>query len=240
MHIFKTVSSSASTLLLGNIEKPLEYNGSGQQVFTLSLFSAAVIDRPERRSCTSSTCDGGVRFGCMLTGVGALELLWFQDCYQLWSDVPIQMPFYLYDTVDCTTSHHFHIVVNILSESCSKLKLNKWLLLYSGLYWCDYKFRTGHAQAGGVTPVSSPSSQHQQKGVSPRMLKALVSRGHPEFSSNRQQDAHEFLLHLINLVEVSEEVCLSTRRRRRRRAWLIETHARVHAHTALMYLFQSG
>uniref|UniRef100_A0A7N6BGW2 Ubiquitin carboxyl-terminal hydrolase 13 n=1 Tax=Anabas testudineus TaxID=64144 RepID=A0A7N6BGW2_ANATE len=45
------------------------------------------------------------------------------------------------------------------------------------------------------------SFQHQQKGVSPRMLKALVSRGHPEFSSNRQQDAHEFLLHMINLVE---------------------------------------
>lgn len=36
------------------------------------------------------------------------------------------------------------------------------------------------------------------------MLKALVSRGHPEFSSNRQQDAHEFFLHIINLVEVSE------------------------------------
>lgn len=36
------------------------------------------------------------------------------------------------------------------------------------------------------------------------MLKALVSRGHPEFSSNRQQDAHEFLLHMFNLVEVSE------------------------------------
>uniref|UniRef100_A0A8C4IW52 Ubiquitin carboxyl-terminal hydrolase n=1 Tax=Dicentrarchus labrax TaxID=13489 RepID=A0A8C4IW52_DICLA len=45
------------------------------------------------------------------------------------------------------------------------------------------------------------SFQHQQKGASPRMLKALVSRGHPEFSSNRQQDAHEFLLHMINLVE---------------------------------------
>ncbi|CAI5639422.1 unnamed protein product [Oreochromis niloticus] len=42
---------------------------------------------------------------------------------------------------------------------------------------------------------------HQQKGISARMLKALVSRGHPEFSSNRQQDAHEFLLHMINLVE---------------------------------------
>ena len=46
------------------------------------------------------------------------------------------------------------------------------------------------------------SFQHQQKGVSPRMFKSLVSRGHPEFSSNRQQDAHEFLLHMINLVEV--------------------------------------
>lgn len=46
--------------------------------------------------------------------------------------------------------------------------------------------------------------QHQQKGISPRMLKALVSRGHPEFSSNRQQDAHEFFLHIINLVEVSK------------------------------------
>uniref|UniRef100_A0AAQ5YEZ2 Ubiquitin carboxyl-terminal hydrolase 13 n=1 Tax=Amphiprion ocellaris TaxID=80972 RepID=A0AAQ5YEZ2_AMPOC len=45
------------------------------------------------------------------------------------------------------------------------------------------------------------SLQQQQKGVSPRMLKSLVSRGHPEFSSNRQQDAHEFLLHIINLVE---------------------------------------
>ncbi|XP_077440105.1 ubiquitin carboxyl-terminal hydrolase 13 isoform X2 [Vanacampus margaritifer] len=41
----------------------------------------------------------------------------------------------------------------------------------------------------------------QQKGISPRMLKSLVSRGHPEFSSNRQQDAQEFFLHMINLVE---------------------------------------
>lgn len=46
--------------------------------------------------------------------------------------------------------------------------------------------------------------QHQQKGISPRMFKALVSRGHPEFSSNRQQDAQELLLHIVNLVEVSE------------------------------------
>ncbi|XP_023696662.2 ubiquitin carboxyl-terminal hydrolase 13-like [Paramormyrops kingsleyae] len=43
----------------------------------------------------------------------------------------------------------------------------------------------------------------QQTGISPRMLKALVGMGHPEFSSNRQQDALEFLRHLIGMVERS-------------------------------------
>uniref|UniRef100_A0A3Q4HK96 Ubiquitin carboxyl-terminal hydrolase n=1 Tax=Neolamprologus brichardi TaxID=32507 RepID=A0A3Q4HK96_NEOBR len=52
-----------------------------------------------------------------------------------------------------------------------------------------------------IEQVMKEEYKHQQKGISARMLKALVSRGHPEFSSNRQQDAHEFLLHMINLVE---------------------------------------
>ncbi|KAJ8374375.1 hypothetical protein SKAU_G00049550 [Synaphobranchus kaupii] len=42
---------------------------------------------------------------------------------------------------------------------------------------------------------------HQPKGISPRMFKASVSKGHLEFSSNRQQDAHEFFLHMVNLAE---------------------------------------
>uniref|UniRef100_A0A8K9VEL5 Ubiquitin carboxyl-terminal hydrolase n=1 Tax=Oncorhynchus mykiss TaxID=8022 RepID=A0A8K9VEL5_ONCMY len=40
-----------------------------------------------------------------------------------------------------------------------------------------------------------------QVGIAARMFKALVGRGHPEFSTNRQQDAQEFLLHFINMVE---------------------------------------
>uniref|UniRef100_A0AAQ4S7B1 Ubiquitin carboxyl-terminal hydrolase n=1 Tax=Gasterosteus aculeatus aculeatus TaxID=481459 RepID=A0AAQ4S7B1_GASAC len=40
-----------------------------------------------------------------------------------------------------------------------------------------------------------------QIGIAPRMFKALVGRGHAEFSTNRQQDAQEFLLHFINMVE---------------------------------------
>lgn len=37
------------------------------------------------------------------------------------------------------------------------------------------------------------------------MFKALIGKGHPEFSTNRQQDAQEFFLHLINMVEVRPE-----------------------------------
>ncbi|KAG7282859.1 hypothetical protein CRUP_020697, partial [Coryphaenoides rupestris] len=52
-----------------------------------------------------------------------------------------------------------------------------------------------------IEQVMKEEHKHQQKGISPKMFKALVSKGHPEFSSNRQQDAHEFLQHVVNLVE---------------------------------------
>jgi ubiquitin carboxyl-terminal hydrolase 5/13 len=40
-----------------------------------------------------------------------------------------------------------------------------------------------------------------QPGVKPVMLKNLLGRGHHEFSSTRQQDAQEFYLHLLTLIE---------------------------------------
>lgn len=43
-----------------------------------------------------------------------------------------------------------------------------------------------------------------QKGLAPSMLKHLVGRGHVEFSTMRQQDAFEFLLHLIKMITRSE------------------------------------
>ncbi|KAG7457683.1 hypothetical protein MATL_G00229800 [Megalops atlanticus] len=49
--------------------------------------------------------------------------------------------------------------------------------------------------------VETPGPQGDQVGIAPRMFKALVGRGHPEFSTNRQQDAQEFFLHFINMVE---------------------------------------
>ncbi|XP_071372288.1 ubiquitin carboxyl-terminal hydrolase 5 isoform X4 [Centroberyx affinis] len=48
---------------------------------------------------------------------------------------------------------------------------------------------------------SASEPRGDQIGIAPRMFKALVGRGHPEFSTNRQQDAQEFLLHFINMVE---------------------------------------
>uniref|UniRef100_A0A8B9JX23 Ubiquitin carboxyl-terminal hydrolase 13 n=1 Tax=Astyanax mexicanus TaxID=7994 RepID=A0A8B9JX23_ASTMX len=51
------------------------------------------------------------------------------------------------------------------------------------------------------SPLDPTQDFSTQIGISPRMFKALVSKGHPEFSSNRQQDAQEFFLHFINVVE---------------------------------------
>ncbi|CAD5112680.1 DgyrCDS1901 [Dimorphilus gyrociliatus] len=43
-------------------------------------------------------------------------------------------------------------------------------------------------------------------GIKPRLLRSIVGRGHIEFSTKRQQDAHEFLLHILSLVERSVRV----------------------------------
>ncbi|KAM6127806.1 ubiquitin carboxyl-terminal hydrolase 13 isoform 2-T2 [Phoenicopterus ruber ruber] len=52
-----------------------------------------------------------------------------------------------------------------------------------------------------IEQVMKEEHKLQHNGISPRMFKAFISKDHPEFSSNRQQDAQEFFLHLINLVE---------------------------------------
>lgn len=43
-----------------------------------------------------------------------------------------------------------------------------------------------------------------QKGIAPAMLKHLIGKGHAEFSTMRQQDAFEFLLHLLQLITRSQ------------------------------------
>ena len=43
-----------------------------------------------------------------------------------------------------------------------------------------------------------------QDGISPGMFKAVIGKGHPEFSSMRQQDAQEFLQHVLATLKQKE------------------------------------
>ncbi|KAK9786717.1 putative Ubiquitin carboxyl-terminal hydrolase [Seiridium cardinale] len=54
-----------------------------------------------------------------------------------------------------------------------------------------------------IASEGSPEIPHQ-KGIAPSMLKHLIGRGHPEFSTMRQQDSFEFLQHLIKLITRSQ------------------------------------
>lgn len=45
-----------------------------------------------------------------------------------------------------------------------------------------------------------------QRGLAPAMLKHLIGRGHQEFSTMRQQDAFEFLLHLLKMITRSSHI----------------------------------
>jgi ubiquitin carboxyl-terminal hydrolase 5/13 len=59
--------------------------------------------------------------------------------------------------------------------------------------------RYSHPDSDVVALELSQEISHQ-KGLAPSMLKHLIGRGHPEFSTMRQQDAFELLLHLFKLV----------------------------------------
>lgn len=54
-----------------------------------------------------------------------------------------------------------------------------------------------------ITNEHSPEIPHQ-RGLVPAMLKHLIGRGHAEFSTMRQQDAFELLLHMFKLISRSQ------------------------------------
>lgn len=66
----------------------------------------------------------------------------------------------------------------------------------------DFNIQTAKLGVGLLSGrYSFPSSEGSQAGVSPHMYRNLVGKDHPEFMSKRQQDAHEFYLHLLSLLQ---------------------------------------
>jgi ubiquitin carboxyl-terminal hydrolase 5/13 len=59
--------------------------------------------------------------------------------------------------------------------------------------------RYSHPDTDLAKPDNSTDVSYQ-RGLAPAMLKYLVGRGHSEFSTMRQQDAFEFLLHIFKLI----------------------------------------
>ncbi|KAJ3412209.1 hypothetical protein HDV05_001119 [Chytridiales sp. JEL 0842] len=71
---------------------------------------------------------------------------------------------------------------------CQMSKLADGLL--SGSYAKPFKLEDG--------------TEGHQIGITPSMFKSVISKGHPDFLSMRQQDAQEFFQHFVKLIEQKE------------------------------------
>jgi uncharacterized UBP type Zn finger protein len=58
----------------------------------------------------------------------------------------------------------------------------------------------------GASDMSTLEAKIEANAVAPHRFKALVGKGHSEFSTSNQQDACEFFIHLMQLLERSERV----------------------------------
>jgi ubiquitin carboxyl-terminal hydrolase 5/13 len=56
-----------------------------------------------------------------------------------------------------------------------------------------------------LQPEEAPTTPAFQEGVKPSGFKTLIGKGHPEFATMRQQDAAEFLGHLVKTLQASSK-----------------------------------
>ncbi|XP_054732138.1 ubiquitin carboxyl-terminal hydrolase 5-like [Anastrepha obliqua] len=55
--------------------------------------------------------------------------------------------------------------------------------------------------SGKYSSISENSLDSECTGISPTMFKNVIGKNHPDFSTKQQQDAYDFYLHLINIIE---------------------------------------
>eukprot|EP00794_Sanderia_malayensis_P015215 gene15215-16786_t len=64
--------------------------------------------------------------------------------------------------------------------------------------------KLAHGLLSGDYSNSDETSDMENQGIRPRMFKSLIGKDHAEFASNRQQDAHEFFMHLLSTIDKKE------------------------------------
>lgn len=55
--------------------------------------------------------------------------------------------------------------------------------------------------SGKYSSISENTLDSESTGISPSMFKNLIGKGHPDFGTKQQQDAYDFYLHFINMLE---------------------------------------
>jgi ubiquitin carboxyl-terminal hydrolase 5/13 len=74
-----------------------------------------------------------------------------------------------------------------------------------GLYSGDYSQKKNPEPMQLENQTGEIDLEPYQDGIRPYMFKMLVGKGHPEFSTERQQDATEYLRHLFSFVQKAEK-----------------------------------
>ena len=83
------------------------------------------------------------------------------------------------------------------------VNIGRWFIAVEGL-----QGRSHVVYIEAFSFLHSFSFFQEQNGITPQMFKTLIGRGHPEFSTNRQQDAQEFFMHLLSILDRTE-VCVN-------------------------------
>jgi len=65
--------------------------------------------------------------------------------------------------------------------------------------------KLAHGLVSGDYSVQPKEEQHEAMGIRPNMIKNLIGQGHVEFSTNHQQDAQEYFLHVMEIIAKKEK-----------------------------------
>ncbi|KAI8870087.1 ubiquitinyl hydrolase [Ramicandelaber brevisporus] len=109
-----------------------------------------------------------------------------------------------YGGPDSAIAHEHHLTCSVASPAkCFHCQMGK---LADGLLSGRYSKPATVRKNASESDKPAADEVQSQDGISPGMFKSLIGQDHPEFSTMRQQDAHEFFQHLVKVVQQREKV----------------------------------